>query len=246
LVTNFEVLLKDWAILLPPTSTPLSNIEFARRLPSGNTEKLKHSVRSFFLLRNLYFVLNNEEETQLPLTKQEHLVKENDALDLNSSDLIACTVSLNDKKDRRFLVIDPIQFILVEPEVRRIGWGIVKFSDLIQDVEVTQEPNKQYALSIRIQKATAVNDNGKPQVILDSLLVFDDYIRCTYARKHLVKGREKSRKVKLEKIAQLLELTKPKNKITNKLKDSASCDTLPFTNHNGNSLFILKLIYNFN
>ena len=36
------------------------------------------------------------------------------------------------KKDRRFLVIDHIQFILVEPEVKRIGWGIVKFSDLIQ------------------------------------------------------------------------------------------------------------------
>lgn len=36
------------------------------------------------------------------------------------------------RKDRRFLVIDPIQFILVEPEVKRIGWGIVKFSDLIQ------------------------------------------------------------------------------------------------------------------
>ena len=36
------------------------------------------------------------------------------------------------RKDRRFLVIDPIQFILVEPEVKRIGWGIVKLSDLIQ------------------------------------------------------------------------------------------------------------------
>jgi hypothetical protein len=29
-------------------------------------------------------------------------------------------------------VIDQVQFILVEPEVKRIGWGIVKFSDLIQ------------------------------------------------------------------------------------------------------------------
>ncbi len=36
------------------------------------------------------------------------------------------------RRERRFLVIDPVQFILVEPEVNRIGFGVVKFSELVQ------------------------------------------------------------------------------------------------------------------
>ena len=63
--------------------TPLSGIELVRRYPCGDTEKLKQSIRKFFLLRDLCLKLNNELENQLPLTKQEHLVKENDALDLS-------------------------------------------------------------------------------------------------------------------------------------------------------------------
>ena len=78
-----ESLLRDWSILLPPTSTPLSGVDFFRRFPCGDTEKLKQSIRTFFFLRDLSLKLTNEEETQLPLTKQEHLVKENDALDLS-------------------------------------------------------------------------------------------------------------------------------------------------------------------
>lgn len=88
-----------------------------RRFPCGDTEKLKQSIRVFFLLRDLCLHLVNEKENQLPLTKQEALVKENDALDLSkilrlvlhlhltqcfihvldSSDLIACTVNLKEK-----------------------------------------------------------------------------------------------------------------------------------------------------
>jgi hypothetical protein len=36
------------------------------------------------------------------------------------------------RKERRFMVIDSNQLILVEPEVKRIGWGIVKFADLLE------------------------------------------------------------------------------------------------------------------
>lgn len=88
MIINFEMLLRDWSILLPPTSTPLSGIEFARRFPCGDTEKLKQVVCTFFLIRSLCLNLTNQIETQLPLTKQEHLVKENDALDLSESVLI--------------------------------------------------------------------------------------------------------------------------------------------------------------
>lgn len=36
------------------------------------------------------------------------------------------------RKDRRFLVAGPVQFILIEPDVKRAAWGIVKFCDLMQ------------------------------------------------------------------------------------------------------------------
>lgn len=80
---QFDSVLRDWSILLPPTSTPLSLIEFTRRFPCGDTEKLKQNIRTFFYLRDLCLNLTSEFENQLPLTKQEHLVKENNALDLS-------------------------------------------------------------------------------------------------------------------------------------------------------------------
>jgi protein CLEC16A len=94
---SFEMLLRDWSILLEPTSTPLSGIEFTRRFPCGDTEKLKHLMRVFFMIRGLCLSLANQKESLLPLTKQDQLTKENDSLDLNTSDLIACTVNLRDK-----------------------------------------------------------------------------------------------------------------------------------------------------
>ena len=34
--------------------------------------------------------------------------------------------------ERRFLVIDSIQLILVEPDTKRLGWGVVKFAGFLQ------------------------------------------------------------------------------------------------------------------
>jgi protein CLEC16A len=39
-------------------------------------------------------------------------------------------------KYRRFLVIDVLQLILVEPDQKRLGWGVAKFVGFLQDVEV--------------------------------------------------------------------------------------------------------------
>ncbi len=36
------------------------------------------------------------------------------------------------RKERRFLVIDILQLILVEPDSKKLGWGIVKFVGLLQ------------------------------------------------------------------------------------------------------------------
>lgn len=42
----------------------------------------------------------------------------------DNSDLIACTVVLKDStKYRRFLVIEALQLVLVEPDSKRLGWG---------------------------------------------------------------------------------------------------------------------------
>lgn len=42
----------------------------------------------------------------------------------DNSDLIACTVLLKDgTKYRRFLVIEALQLVLVEPDSKRLGWG---------------------------------------------------------------------------------------------------------------------------
>lgn len=36
------------------------------------------------------------------------------------------------KKERRFLVIDVTQMIMVEPDASRLGWGVVRFSGYLQ------------------------------------------------------------------------------------------------------------------
>ena len=36
------------------------------------------------------------------------------------------------KKERRFLVIDISQLIMVEPDASRLGWGVVRFSGYLQ------------------------------------------------------------------------------------------------------------------
>ena len=50
----------------------------------------------------------------------------------DNSDLIACTVVLKDgTRMHRFLVIDVIQLILVEP-TRRLGYGVAKLVGFLQ------------------------------------------------------------------------------------------------------------------
>jgi protein CLEC16A len=60
-------------------------------------------------------------------------------LDLNNSDLIGCTVKReSESPERRFLVVDNYQIILVEPDSSRLGWGVVTFSGPLQDLEIEQ------------------------------------------------------------------------------------------------------------
>ena len=110
---------------------------FRKRLPCGEVEKARKAIRTFFLLRSLSLSLQGVKETCLPLSNPDSFVQAGDVLDLNNSDLLAVTVVLKDgTRQRRFLVVDLMQIILIEPDSHRLGWGVAKFSGFLQDLEV--------------------------------------------------------------------------------------------------------------
>uniref|UniRef100_A0A0K8UGJ7 Protein CLEC16A n=2 Tax=Bactrocera latifrons TaxID=174628 RepID=A0A0K8UGJ7_BACLA len=201
---NVEFLCMDSTILLPPTGTPLTGINFTRRLPCGEVEKARRAIRDFFLLRKTCQQFLNEKETLLPLTNAMNLVQVDNVLDLNNSDLIACTVITKEStKQRRFLVIDSLQLILVEPDAKLLGWGVAKFVGFLQDVEVVGDKDDSRCLHITVHRGGATH-NRTP--LLSAKFLFDDHIRCMAAKQRLTKGRSKARQKKMYQIAQLIEM----------------------------------------
>uniref|UniRef100_A0A8C9Q1V3 C-type lectin domain containing 16A n=1 Tax=Spermophilus dauricus TaxID=99837 RepID=A0A8C9Q1V3_SPEDA len=236
---NVEYLMMDASILLPPTGTPLTGIDFVKRLPCGDVEKTRRAIRVFFMLRSLSLQLQGEPETQLPLTREEDLIKTDDVLDLNNSDLIACTVITKDGgMVQRFLAVDIYQMSLVEPDVSRLGWGVVKFAGLLQDMQVTGEYDDSRALNITIHKPTldtpthkpTSSPHSKPFPILQATFVFSDHIRCIIAKQRLAVGRIQARRMKMQRIAALLDLPiQPRTEVLGfGLGSSASTQHLPF------------------
>ncbi|KAJ4932680.1 hypothetical protein JOQ06_011095 [Pogonophryne albipinna] len=203
---NVEYLMMDASVLLPPTGTPLTGIDFVKRLPCGDVEKTRRAIRVFFMLRALSLQLQGEPETQLPLTRSEDLIKTDDVLDLNNSDLIACmVVSKDGGQAQRFLAVDVYQMSLVEPETKRLGWGVVKFAGLLQDMQVSGVEDNSRALNIIIHKPSA-NPHAKPLPLLQANFIFADHIRCIIAKQRLAKGRIQARRMKMQRIAALLDL----------------------------------------
>lgn len=201
---NVEFLCMDSTILLPPTGTPLTGINFTRRLPCGEVEKARRAIRVYFLLRRTCQKFLNEKESLLPLTNVVNLVQVENVLDLNNSDLIACTVVAKDSsKQRRFLVIDALQLILVEPDAKLLGWGVAKFVGFLQDVEVQGDKDDSRCLHITVHRG-GVTHNRTP--LLSAKFLFDDHIRCMAAKQRLTKGRSKARQKKMYQIAQLIEI----------------------------------------
>ncbi|XP_070811019.1 protein CLEC16A isoform X1 [Pituophis catenifer annectens] len=226
---NVEYLMMDASILLPPTGTPLTGIDFVKRLPCGDVERTRRAIRVFFMLRSLSLHLQDEPETQLPLTREEDLIKTDDVLDLNNSDLIACTVITKDSGQvQRFLAVDIYQMSLVEPDVGRLGWGVVKFAGLLQDMQVTGVEDDSRALNIVIHKP-ASSPHSKPFPILQATFVFSDHIRCIIAKQRLAKGRIQARRMKMQRIAALLDLPiQPANEVMGFGHGSAATSHLPF------------------
>ncbi|KAL7861333.1 hypothetical protein AOLI_G00176820 [Acnodon oligacanthus] len=226
---NVEYLMMDASILLPPTGTPLTGIDFVKRLPCGDVEKTRRAIRVFFMLRALSLQLQGEPETQLPLTRPEDLIKTDDVLDLNNSDLIACmVVSKDGVQAQRFLAVDVYQMSLVEPDTKRLGWGVVKFAGLLQDMQVSGVEDDSRALNITIHKPTS-NPHAKPLPILQASFIFADHIRCIIAKQRLAKGRIQARRMKMQRIAALLDLpVQPSSEVLGFSQSAASTSQLPF------------------
>ena len=108
------------------------------------------------------------------------------------------------------MVIDPNQIVLVEPEVKRIGWGIVKFADLLEvafyflkinltckfktifylkNVEVSPDKEDSRSLHIKVQCQNILND--QLDIMINAKFTFDDHIRCMAAKQHLIRARER-------------------------------------------------------
>ncbi|XP_018314694.1 protein CLEC16A isoform X1 [Mycetomoellerius zeteki] len=203
---NVEWLMMDSNILLPPTGTPMTGIEFSKRLPCGEVERARRAIRVFFLIRELSLILNMEMETQLPLTNPVNCVQVNNVLDLNNSDLIACTVMWKDgQKIRRFLVIDVVQLILVEPDISKLGWGVAKLVGFLQDIDVAGDKDDSRCLYLTIYKPLS-SSTGNRIPLLSAKFIFDDHIRCMAAKQRLTKGRIKARQKKMNQIARLLDI----------------------------------------
>ena len=70
-----------------------TGIDFTKRLPCGEVERARRSIRTFFKLRQLSLDIQGHLETKLPLSSPDSCVQVQDVLDLNNSDLLAVTVT---------------------------------------------------------------------------------------------------------------------------------------------------------
>lgn len=119
-------------------------------------------------------------------------------------------------------MIDVLQLLLVEPDSKRLGWGVAKLVGFLQDVEVVGDKDDSRCLHITIHRGGATT-NRTP--ILSAKFVFDDHIRCMAAKQRLTKGRSKARQKKMYQIAHLLEIS------GQQLRDVSSASNLN-TGHN--------------
>ncbi|XP_065203185.1 protein CLEC16A homolog isoform X2 [Planococcus citri] len=197
---NVEWLMMDSNLLLQPANTPMTGVEFCKRLPCGEVERARRAIRVFLLIRDLVMCLSEEVDTQLPLTDRNGYTAVGTSLDLTQSDLINCiVVSKDGSKCRRFLATDKNQLVLVEPHARLFGWGVNKLAGFLHDVEVTGDKEESKCLHVTIHH-TNINQ------AYTAKFLFDDHIRCMAAKQKLVKGRAKARKKKMMQIAKLLDL----------------------------------------
>lgn len=112
-------------------------------------------------------------------------------------------------KQRRFLVVDVYQILLVEPDATRLGWGVTTYVGFLQDLEVVTDKEDSRCLHVTVhspRSSTSYSSKSRNAPLLSATFTFDDHIRCMAAKQRLTKGRIKARQRKMHQIAKLLEL----------------------------------------
>lgn len=84
------------------------------------------------------------------------------------------------------MVIDVLQFILVEPDTRRLGWGVAKLVGFLQDIEITGDKDDSRCLHITIHRPISGGAANRVP-LLSAKFLFDDNIRCMAAKQRLTK-----------------------------------------------------------
>lgn len=85
------------------------------------------------------------------------------------------------QKIRRFLVIDVVQLILVEPDTSKLGWGVAKLVGFLQDIDVAGDKDDSRCLHLTIYKPLS-SSTGNRVPLLSAKFIFDDHIRCMAAK----------------------------------------------------------------
>lgn len=126
-----------------------------------------------------------------------------------------------------FMVVTESEFLLVDPDKTKIGWGVVHFiaflqvsvtdfndtlyicltcvSSVFQDVDVTTDPANSCALFLTVH--SHIGTSKRPA--LSAKFQFEDHIRCVAARQCLQRNKENLRLAKMTRVAKLLHLPLP-------------------------------------
>lgn len=70
---------------------------------------------------------------------------------------------------------------MVEPDTKRLGWGVAKFVGFLQDIEVVGDKDDSRCLHLTIHKPLSNSASDKLPV-LSAKFIFDDHIRCMAAK----------------------------------------------------------------
>eukprot|EP00731_Ephydatia_muelleri_P029429 Em0020g1073a len=95
---NFLVM--DGFMLLPPLDTPTTGIDFAKRLPNGDTEKARKAMRVFLAIHNAHHDLYKLEESELPFSRSEYSAHIGESIDLNNYHLLCLQRNLRQHNQR--------------------------------------------------------------------------------------------------------------------------------------------------
>lgn len=86
-------------------------------------------------------------------------------------------------KQRRYLVVDVHQIILVEPDSSRLGWGVATFAGFLQDLDVLTDKDDSRCLHVTVHRPGGSGISaGSRLPLLSASFTFDDHIRCMAAR----------------------------------------------------------------